>query len=201
MSSNNVILRWKFVSGTNAKSQEVNENFSDIVTAVNNQANALTTVQTNITDLNANKANVNGSSSNTFQVAAGNNLLDAINLQQLKQMMAVAFPLIRGVKITLTGQTIQITSGMAYDNTLTYLMNIQETTITPSSPIGNSTYYIYVDTLPTTLNQVNFTYTQNANGPAVPSGNIWRQIGYFVTDVSGNIQTVTPVGTRVEDVI
>lgn len=201
MSANNLILRWKFVGGTNAKAQEVNENFEDVANVVNNNVSNIASLQTQIQDINTNKANINGSSTNKFQVAAGSDLLDAINLQQFKQMMAIAFPLIRGVKLSLSGQDIQISKGMAYDNTLTYLMNIQSYVLSPTSPVSNSTYYIYVDTLPTTLNQVNFTYTQNDLGPSVPSSNIWRQIGYFNTDNSGNITEVVPIGTRVEDVI
>lgn len=73
-----------FVAGTKARANEVNQNFDVLYSEVNAIDSTLTSIDVNIQSLQDDKANINGSASQRFQVAPAVNSYDAVNLSQLK---------------------------------------------------------------------------------------------------------------------
>lgn len=73
-----------FVAGTKARANEVNQNFDVLYSEVNSIDSTLTSIDVNIQSLQDDKANINGSASQRFQVAPAVNSYDAVNLSQLK---------------------------------------------------------------------------------------------------------------------
>ena len=73
-----------FVAGTKARANEVNQNFDVLYSEVNSIDSTLTSIDVDIQSLQDDKANINGSASQRFQVAPGVNSYDAVNMSQLK---------------------------------------------------------------------------------------------------------------------
>ena len=73
-----------FVAGTKARANEVTQNFDVLYSEVNSIDSTLTSIDVDIQSLQDDKANINGSASQRFQVAPGVNSYDAVNMSQLK---------------------------------------------------------------------------------------------------------------------
>ena len=73
-----------FVAGTKARANEVNQNFDVLYSEINSIDSTLTSIDVDIQSLQDDKANINGSASQRFQVAPGVNSYDAVNMSQLK---------------------------------------------------------------------------------------------------------------------
>ena len=72
-----------FVAGTKARANEVNKNFDVLYSEVNAIDANITSINVDIQSLCEDKANVNGSANQRFQVGNAINSYDAVNLSQL----------------------------------------------------------------------------------------------------------------------
>lgn len=72
-----------FVAGTKARANEVNKNFDVLYSEVNAIDANITSINVDIQSLGEDKANVNGSANQRFQVGNAINSYDAVNLSQL----------------------------------------------------------------------------------------------------------------------
>lgn len=72
-----------FVAGTKARANEVNKNFDVLYSEVNSIDANITSINVDIQSLGEDKANVNGSANQRFQVGNAINSYDAVNLSQL----------------------------------------------------------------------------------------------------------------------
>lgn len=72
-----------FVAGTKARANEVNKNFDVLYSEVNAIDANITSINVDIQSLGEDKANINGSANQRFQVGNAINSYDAVNLSQL----------------------------------------------------------------------------------------------------------------------
>lgn len=186
-----------FIAGTKAKANEVNSNFTSIKQFVDQLESNQATNELNISSLESNKANVNGSQTEIFQVANAANNFDAVNLQSLKDYTANSLDVIRGfIPSKSNSTTISCTAGDCWDTT--YEQMISSTTalsLQDTSLANNATYYIYVcyDKETSTCKLV---FSTNSTTPTLPAGyDYFRKIGSFTTDGSGDIDNVSPIGS------
>ena len=72
-------IPYTFIAGTKAKANEVNGNFTSIKQFVDQLESNLATAELDINNLETNKADINGSQNEVFQVADAENNKDAVN--------------------------------------------------------------------------------------------------------------------------
>lgn len=186
-----------FIAGTKAKANEVNSNFTSIKQFVDQLESNQATNELNISNLESNKADVNGSQTEIFQVANAANNFDAVNLQSLKDYTANTLDVIRGfIPSKSNSNTISCTAGDCWDNTYTEIissstaLSLQDTALS-----ADTTYYIYV-CYNTDTSTCQLAFSTNSTTPALPVGfTLFRCIGSFTTDGSGNIDNVSPIGS------
>lgn len=190
-------IPYTFIAGTKAKANEVNSNFTSIKQFIDQLESNQATNELNISNLESNKANVNGSQTEIFQVANAANNFDAVNLQSLKDYTANTLDTIKGfIPSKSSSNTISCTAGSCWDSTYTEMitssisLSLQDTALAAST-----TYYIYVcyneDTKACEL-----AFSTNNTTPTLPVGfTLFRRIGSFTTDEDNNIQFVFAEGT------
>lgn len=181
-----------FKSGRKAKSNEVNENFLAVKQFVDILEDSSATNEIDIAALETNKANINGSSEERFQVSDATASKDAVNLGTLQAYTDNTKGVIRGYELSLfNSTTIQATEGSCYDSTYEYMiLSSVNLTVQTSSLSNDTTYYVYVCAdEDTKTNQL--VYSTNNTTPSLPVGyDYYRRIGTFVTDNEGNISGV-----------
>lgn len=191
----NISKPFTFYSNTYAKASEVNADFDTLYTGTNaciNQANANAT---NITNLGTNKADKNGSSTNTFAVADAVNNVDAINKQTLMKYINNSLDYISGLQIRKDSgspnDTIIVSIGSCYDSTKSVVLSLTAETSKQNTNQGASTrYYVYI--IGTTGSSVDILISPSSSSPALPSGyTLYRRIGSYTTDSDSNIQYIT----------
>lgn len=191
----NISKPFTFYSNTYAKASEVNADFDTLYTGTNaciNQANANAT---NITNLGANKADKNGSSTNTFSVADAVNNVDAINKQTLMKYINNSLDYISGLQIRKDSgspnDTIIVSTGSCYDSTKSIVLSLTAETSKQNTNQGaSSTYYVYIIGNNTGAS-IDILISTNSSDPALPSGYTkYRQIGKYTTDSDSNIQYI-----------
>ena len=185
-------IPYTFIAGTKAKANEVNENFLAVKSFVDTNENLLEEAQTDILNLNTNKADLNGAIENRFQVADATNNYDAVNLQKFKELTANTIDYIQGYQLSkFDNNTITAQPGSCYDSTRTEILTSGSAlTATQSNLSANTTYYVYVTGGGTASIELIISIS-NAT-PELPVGaTVYRQIGYFVTDGNGYISRVS----------
>lgn len=185
-----------FVANTYAKSSEVNANFDTVYSQVNSNISAISQNAVDIENLENNKADINGNTAQRFAVADAITDSDAINKRTLKASIANSIDYISGFMITKDSgspnNTIIVSDGSCYDSTKTVVLNkTNSSTKTNDNQAANATYYIYVIGNSTGSN-VDILISESGVTPGLPSGySLYRQIGYYTTDSSNNISTIT----------
>ena len=183
-----------FIAGTKAKANEVNGNFTSIKQFVDQLESNQATNELNISSLESNKADINGSQYEVFQVANAENNKDAVNLETLKDQTVNTLDTIRGfIASKSNSTTISCTAGDCWDSTYVQMissptaLSLQDTTLA-----DNSTYYIYV-CYDKETSTCKLAFSTNSSTPTLPAGyDYFRRVGSFTTNSSGNIDTVTP---------
>lgn len=186
-----------FIAGTKAKANEVNSNFTSIKQFVDQLESNLATAELDISNLEANKADVNGNQSEIFQVANAENNKDAVNLETLKDQTANSLDAIRGfIPSKSNATTISCTAGDCWDSTYKAMISSSKTiTLQDTSLAKNATYYIYV-CYDKETSGCKLAFSTNSNTPTLPAGyDYFRIVGSFTTNSSGNIDTVYPIGS------
>lgn len=190
-------IPYTFIAGTKAKANEVNSNFTSIKQFIDQLESNQATNELNISSLESNKANVNGSPTEIFQVANAANNFDAVNLQSLKDYTANTLDVIKGfIPSKSNSNTISCTAGDCWDSTYEQMISSSiSLSLQDTSLANNATYYIYVcyDKETSTCKLV---FSTDSNTPALPAGyDYFRKIGQFTTDSEGNIDIVSAIGS------
>lgn len=190
-------IPYTFIAGTKAKANEVNRNFTSIKQFVDQLESNLATAELDISNLEANKADINGSQTEIFQVANAANNFDAVNLQSLKDQTANSLDAIRGfVPSKSNATTISCTAGDCWDSTYEQMISSSTSIkLQDTSLASNSTYYIYV-CYDKETSGCQLAFSTNSNTPTLPAGyDYYRKVGQFTTNSSGDIDIVSALGT------
>lgn len=190
-------IPYTFIAGTKAKANEVNGNFTSIKQFVDQLESNLATAELDINNLETNKADINGSQNEVFQVADAENNKDAVNLETLKAQTANSLDVIRGfIPFMSNATTISCTAGNCWDSTYEQMINsytvlsLQDTALA-----AYTTYYIYV-CYDKETSSCKLAFSTNSTTPTLPAGyDYFRKVGSFTTNSSGNIDTVYPIGS------
>lgn len=186
-----LIIPYTFVAGTKAKAAEVNADFQAVAQEVNAQGGLITNVQATVTNLQSNKAEINGNSSNRFSVAVPINSYDAVNKIYLTDL---AKYLLVGLQLKKDGNKyIGCTKGATYDKTYSKILKFDaDVSKQNTNQSANSTYYVYIEGSADGTSTDLLISLSSAN-PALDSGfTLYQYLGYYKTDSSGNIDTVYP---------
>ena len=187
-----LIIPYTFVAGTKAKAAEVNADFQAVATEVNAQGNSLTTAQANITNLQNNKADINGNSSNRFSVATPINSYDAVNKLYLTDLTKY---LLVGLQLRKDDDDyIGCTKGATYDKTYSKILKFDaDVNKQNTNQSANSTYYVYIEGSADGTS-TDLLISLSSDNPALDSGfTLYQYLGYYTTDDDGNIETVYSV--------
>lgn len=190
-------IPYTFIAGTKAKANEVNGNFTSIKEFVDQLESNLATAELDINNLETNKADINGSQNEVFQVADAENNKDAVNLETLRAQTVNSLDVIRGfIPFMSNATTISCTAGNCWDSTYKQMINsytvlsLQDTALA-----ANTTYYIYV-CYDKETSSCKLAFSTNSNTPTLPAGyDYFRIVGSFTTNSSRHIDTVYPIGS------
>ena len=190
-------IPYTFIAGTKAKANEVNGNFTSIKQFVDQLESNLATAELDINNLETNKADINGSQNEVFQVADAENNKDAVNLETLRAQTVNSLDVIRGfIPFMSNATTISCTAGNCWDSTYKQMINsftvlsLQDTALA-----ANTTYYIYV-CYDKETSSCKLAFSTNSTTPTLPAGyDYFRIVGSFTTNGSGHIDTVYPIGS------
>lgn len=181
-----------FIAGTKAKANEVNENFTSAKQFMDNLETEQATNTADILQLEQNKADLNGSFEQRFQVADATNSFDAINKQTLLNLVKNTQEVIKGFVLSkFNNTTVSATAGSCYDSTFKYMITSTTSLSKSQSNLGNNAkYYVYVCADKDNGN-CKLVISLSNRTPELPSGfEYFRQLGYFTTDGKGNINQV-----------
>lgn len=181
-----------FIAGTKAKSGEVNENFTSLKLFVDTLETNQATNTADILRLEENKADLNGSNEQRFQVADATNSFDAINKQTLLNLVSNTQEVIKGFVLSkLNNTTVSATAGSCYDSTFVYMIKSDTSLSKAQTNLGkNAKYYVYVCADKDNGN-CELVISLSNSTPELPAGfEYFRQLGYFTTDGSGKISQV-----------
>lgn len=190
-------IPYTFIAGTKAKANEVNGNFTSIKQFVDQLESNLATAELDISNLETNKADINGNQNEVFQVADAENNKDAVNLETLRAQTVNSLDVIRGfIPFMSNAITISCTAGNCWDSTYKQMINsytalsLQDTALA-----ANTTYYIYV-CYDKETSSCKLAFSTNSITPTLPAGyDYFRMVGSFTTNSSGQIDTVYPIGS------
>lgn len=181
-----------FIAGTKAKANEVNENFTSAKQFMDNLETEQATNTADILQLEQNKADLNGSFEQRFQVADATNSFDAINKQTLLNLVKNTQEVIKGFVLSkFNNTTVSATAGSCYNSTFEYMITSTTSLSKSQSNLGNNAkYYVYVCADKDNGN-CKLVISLSNRTPELPSGfEYFRQLGYFTTDGKGNINQV-----------
>ena len=185
-----------FTANTYAKASEVNANFDVVYSQVNTNISAIAQNATDIDNLENNKADINGSTSQRFAVADAVTNGDAINKQTLFKAIGNTLDYISGLAISKDSgspeDTIIVSPGSAYDSTKSIVLSLDNSLSKQNTnQSANATYYVYIIGN-STGSQTDILISINSTVPTLPAGySLYRQIGYYTTDSSNHIYTIT----------
>ena len=185
-----------FIAGTKAKANEVNENFTSAKQFMDNLETEQATNTADILQLEQNKADLNGSNEQRFQVADATNSFDAINKQTLLNLTKNSQEVIKGFVLSrFNDNTVSSTAGSCYDSTFEYMITSTTALSKTQSNLGNNaTYYVYVCSDKDT-GSCELVISLSNTTPELPSGfEYYRRLGRFTTTSDGKInQVITDV--------
>lgn len=184
-----------FTANTYAKASEVNADFDTVYSQVNTNISAIAQNATDIDNLENNKANINGSTSQRFAVADAISNGDAVNKQTLFKAIGNSLDYISGLTITKDSgspeDTIIVSAGSAYDSTKTVVLSLDNSTSKQNlNQAASATYYVYIIGN-STGSSIDILISTSSTTPALPTGySLYRQIGYYTTDSNNEIDNI-----------
>lgn len=195
-----LIVPYRFVAGTYAKAEEVNDNFAQTKLFCDTLETQIAQHDVSIMQMENNKANVNGNTGEIFRVADAVNDFDAVNKQYFMNGIWNTLEVIRGLELTKANNTtITIGEGGCYDSLLEYLMkNNSSINVELESPADNTVYYVYL--VGNDVGDVTGVFSTNSGSPSLPVGyTLYRKLGYVVTDDEGNIDSINTNDDTIEN--
>lgn len=175
-----ITVPYIFQAGTKAKAQEVNDNFTAIVTEVNSLSSDILENATDITTLRNTKADLNGNTNNRFSVANPVNPNDAVNKQTLISLTGYG---LFGLQVTKSDEThISCTAGATWDTTQTKILSFSSTqAMAFTTGAINTTYYVYIIGTSDGL-QTQLFISSSSNNPPLPEGyTLYKQLASLQT--------------------
>lgn len=188
-----------FVSGTYAKSAEVNADFDTAYSQINTNISNITKNANEITNLDNTKANINGNASEVFNVANPTASSHAMNKQTFFNLTSNMKYFIAGYVISIDSgspnNTIRVSDGSCYDSAYQVMLTKNvATTKQNTSQTASATYYVYVIGN-STGSSVDILISTSSSNPGLPTGyTVYRQIGYYTTNSSSKISNVYSYG-------
>lgn len=194
----NIVKPYTFQAGQKARANEVNDNFDVLYTQVNSNTNNIASNASAITSLGNNKADLHGSSSNTFAVANPSGSGDAVNKRTVLDYMSNSIDYINGLSISLDpdspSNTIIVSAGSCWDKTHTKILKLDDAlSVENTGQVASTTYYVFIfgkdEGDATTI-----VIDNNSSTPSVPAGfssTIWRRIGLFQVYSNNTISVIT----------
>lgn len=191
-----------FTANTYAKASEVNADFDVVYSQVNTNISDIAQNATDIDNLENNKANINGSTSQRFAVADAVSAGDAINKQTLMKSLSNSIDYISGLIITKDSgspeDTIIVSAGSAYDSTKTTVLSLANSLSKQNTnQAASATYYVYIIGS-SGGSQTDILISPNQVTPTLPTGyTLYRQIGSYTTDSDNKINSISYYGLDV----
>lgn len=191
-----IVKPYTFTAGTKARANEVNANFDTLYSQVNLNISDIATNSNEIDNLENNKAEINGSSTQRFAVADATSSSDAINKQTLEKAITPLFEYINGLTITKDSgspnDTIIVDIGSCYDSTNSRVLILDASVSKQNTNQGaNTTYYVYIIST-STGNTTDILISSTDVEPTLPTGyTLYRLIGSYTTDSDSNINIIT----------
>ena len=191
-----------FTANTYAKASEVNADFDIVYSQVNTNISAIAQNATDIDNLENNKANINGNTSQRFAVADAVTNGDAINKQTLFKAIGNTLDYISGLAISKDNgspdDTIIVSAGSAYDSTKSIVLSLANSLSKQNTnQAANATYYVYIIGS-SSGSQTDILISPNQVTPTLPTGySLYRQIGYYTTNADSKIGTISYYGESV----
>lgn len=183
---------YTFSAGTKARANEVNDDFDVLYSQVNANISRIDSVEFDITELEGNKADVNGNASQRFQVADAINDNDAINKRTLENLTYNVRDYISGLLITKdNNDTIIVSAGSCFSSDYETMMVLASDTSKQNSSQGASTtYYVHLVSNSSGTSS-DILISQTKISPPLPGGYTkYRNIGSYATDGGGNIDEI-----------
>ena len=189
-----------FVAGTKARANEVNADFDELYRQVNKNISNISQNALDIDNLDNNKANINGNSTEVFNVADASANTHAVNKQTLFKYIENTLDFINGLTISKDSgspnDTIIVSPGSCYDSTKTMVLELANSTSKQNTNQGASTtYYVHIignDAGTST----DILISSSQLTPTLPTGyTLFRNIGSYTTNSSGNINVITNLST------
>lgn len=188
-----------FTANTYAKASEVNADFDVVYSQVNTNISDIAQNANDIDNLENNKANINGSTSQRFAVADAVSAGDAINKQTLMKSLGNSIDYIGGLIITKDSgspeDTIIVSAGSAYDSTKTTVLSLANSLSKQNTnQAASATYYVYIIGS-SGGGQTDILISPNQVTPTLPAGyTLYRQIGSYTTNSDNKIETINYFG-------
>lgn len=202
-----VDVPYKFVGGKSAKAQEVNANFNYLISQINNLTTIISSLEATVTDLQNNKANLNGSTGEQFSVARAEGAYmseQAVPYSQLSEMLETIKPFFTGFTLSTFSTTkgqwgLVMGAGTCWDSTGNYIIknsdNISQS-FDGQVTMPGMTYKIWV--MSNTNNPSNISiHIGTGDTPVIGTGDIFKLIARVQTSSSG-FGTITYVNGRIE---
>ena len=190
-----IVKPYTFVAGNKARANEVNEDFDVLYQQVNANITDIANIEGDVQTLSYTKADINGSSVQRFAVADPVSSGDAVNKRTFFKQIANSIDYIGGLTISKDSgspnDTILVDPGAAYDSTKTIVLALDVLTTKQNTTQSASTTY-YIDIIGNaTGSSIDILISTEASVPTLPTGyTLYRQIGYYTTNSSANINSV-----------
>lgn len=185
-------IPYTFTPGTKAKANEVNADFQAVKAFVDDLEVISNNNTTNITNLQNNKADLNGNISEIFNVADPVTAYNAVNLQTFNKYTSNTKAWISGFELSIYDvHTVYASAGSAWDSTYEHvLMSDTALMVTQTNLGNNATYYIYV--VGNDDDEVQLIFDLSDTNPNLPVGyTYFRRLGNVTTNGSGEIVSVS----------
>jgi len=188
-----------FTAGTKARANEVNTDFDILYSQVNTNISDIAQINRDVGELELNKAEVNGSSTQRFAVADAVSPADAVNKQSLTKSITNILDYISGLTIekdtNSPNDTILVNPGSCYDNEKEIVLVLSDITSKQNLNQGaNVTYYVYIIGS-ATGSSIDILISSSSVEPTLPTGYTkFRNIGSFKTNSSNNIDSIFNIG-------
>ena len=197
-----IIKPYTFVAGNKARANEVNEDFDVLYQQVNTNITNIANAESDIENLDATKADINGSSAQRFAVANPVSSGDAVNKRTLFKQIGNSIDYIGGLTISKDSgspnDTILIDPGACYDSTKAIVLALDVLTSKKNTTqSASATYYVYIIGN-ATGSTTDILISTQASVPTLPSGyTLYRKIGSYTTDSSSHINGISSYGYNV----